>query len=1178
MKIFSLEVPKSSQSAVNLLGVSGPKGSETAAPVISFEAALSTASPASPNSVADSGARSDAAKVATPFAPREARGAENSAGRGAEARDHEVRAKTPQDKPMLNDYSGRRSAGRHAEKQSDEKQADRNLNKGVEDSLVVGGVSSDQPHTTQAASKLKKQRSESSGTIVGEKAAKVATPAVLGEKAAKVATSTVLGEKAAKVATSTILGEKAAKVATSNAAAKQGQKALLGGNPKNMSQAGVTSPVKDPASVSDSPKTAKPGLTLTTVASQESGTAVSIKGPGSGDSGNPKLATSSLSKPIPGKNGEANRSPAGVAQPTLNGSKTALPVADSFQYSPDNAHEAGAVLRAVSGGKPVPHTTSGAAVAPGSIAKNVSVLQSPIVEGASGKIKNNGASVQIKTTNKGSLGGAGESGKTAALHTGKTSAQGSPIQPSDAANRKKAMTVSADGVSENGSKSEKVVRFSGKQQAVRAASEVGAKTPARSLDVIAKSEISVNGERASAGQIKGAPSFSRTPEKRSKNGSLERSGVTSGASGSKVKNVPATAPLVKGGATASASASPTPEAESLGSFADPSDGEGEFVSARSKGKEGKKPVDSKLGEITKAELGEATKIKGRAGRNAEVKAVPVNPSDSTKIKTVDHAETKTVQKSVGSGKAVQSESTESRENPAKNALQSKPSSVPGTRSLAGEGEVAKSNGVNSKTTEVVEVKQTVSKTVQKGVGQRPVEVVSKTSEENRTDSNTAEKVRISQNALRTPPSELASFNESEKSAAILSRKHGFTVPQEPATKSEGNHSVNKTSKNGVPSKPAKSEAQPTTARSVGSVGSSGKEATLREVGTSASQLTHNGRVANETFASKVKQLHGHQAKDGTIVSEVKSGKLSRPVSHSSKATADSGTEAKSLQAAKSEAGSQIASGKGSSSGSTGKKNGGSQSGKPKQGGTVVAQQARDMARKATNEFSSRVFGQNIPDAAKNDTFLGAARRTSPLVEQSLGANARASELAAKSGGQMLSSVVATSSGRMEGMSESGGVGQSRLTEQVLSAVDNFRNQGARDWQVRLRADQDTELNLRMRFQDNQLVVQARMEAGRPDLIAPRWGELQQILADRGVQLQHLESGAGDGKSQSQSQNQDGFSQFNSNGFEKGESFEQQQKELELLTKGSLRSGRQSGDAEPSSEKAENSEDGWQTWA
>lgn len=1179
MKIFSMEITKPGQSGATLAGVLAGKASEAGVPTISFEAALSTASPASPKAAGESAAGSNSSKSATPFAAQDSKIVveQKSTAGSSETRNHEAQAKTPQDKPMFGDYSGRRTAGRQAEKESGEKQTGGNTShQGGEDTLVVGGVSSNQPLAIPASSKLAKVKS------VGG--------------------------------------------STPEALANQGRDALFGTNLKNSSRAGSAPAIKLPVGLGDSTKAASASPALTAMGAKELATPISVKNSGSGVStGSRESPASVISKSISAKNGGANRSPAGVTQSLSPESKTSLSASDSFRYTADQPQEAVDVLRAVPGGKPVLHTTSGAVAAPALIVKGGSVGKSPGVEGLTGQTQKEVTSARTETAKNGSFSGSGKSGNTASSNTGKIIAGGSSTQQPGAGNGKKSIPATADVISENGNRSEKPVGIEGREQATRAASEGNAGTSesatsarsagmrgttSRASNVVAKSEVSVGGKSDPGGQTQDTPLTSRTGKQQVEGGP----GATFGASGSrKVKNALETLPVVKRDATAPASTSPTPEGESLGDFVDQSEDIGESVPARNREelKAGKKLVDSKPAESTKARFAGVDENRGRDGRNAgikvadgkpgeiakagtqenvanltrdgknaEVKAVTANPSDTTRIKNAVPAETRIVREATSGDKGVRSVSTEDAETSASNASKSKPSGVSGARSLAGEGVVGKPNSV-SKISEVSARRQTGTEVLQKGVAQRPVDVVSETTEGNRAESGTAEKTRISQGSLKTSSrSEAASSNASEKTSANVGRKQGLTIGQNHAAKLEGKPSVNQTSEDEGSIEGAHSKAEPSTGRTIGSVGSTGKGVTVREVGTAASPTANNGRVNDEALAAKEQQVQRHQAEAGKTVSEMKSGQGNGFETRGSKASVgaspDSGAETKPLQVAKSEASSRFESGKESNSNSTGKKDGGSQSGRPKQGGTVDAQLPRDMARRASNEFYSQDSGKNIPEAAKNDSILGLSRRNAPVVEPSLGVKARASELTANSGAQILSSITANPTGRLVGMSESTGVLQSRLSDHILSAVESFHAQGSRDWIVRIRPDQNTELNLRLQLQNNQLVIQARLDSGRSDLIAPRWNELQQVLAARGVQLQPLESGSENTQGQSQTHN--GSSQFSSNSPQQKESFEQQQRELEFLARGSFRSGQTSATAEASKEEAENSQDGWQTWA
>jgi len=84
----------------------------------------------------------------------------------------------------------------------------------------------------------------------------------------------------------------------------------------------------------------------------------------------------------------------------------------------------------------------------------------------------------------------------------------------------------------------------------------------------------------------------------------------------------------------------------------------------------------------------------------------------------------------------------------------------------------------------------------------------------------------------------------------------------------------------------------------------------------------------------------------------------------------------------------------------------------------------------------------------------------------------------------------------------------KLAEQVWSTVESFRATSAHDWVVKLRPDDGTTIDLRLKLQDNQLQVQARLEKGNWETVGAGWGDLQSRLADRGVTLKSLENGTG----------------------------------------------------------------------
>ena len=275
------------------------------------------------------------------------------------------------------------------------------------------------------------------------------------------------------------------------------------------------------------------------------------------------------------------------------------------------------------------------------------------------------------------------------------------------------------------------------------------------------------------------------------------------------------------------------------------------------------------------------------------------------------------------------------------------------------------------------------------------------------------------------------------------------------------------------------------------------------------------------------------------------------------------------------------------------KDGGSKNGGQQLNGTVAAQRDEDMAHTASNESYGRLIGKNIPDSAKNDSLLGAGRAGVPIMEPGSSATRRGTEFSGVPGvqiGAVAQSMEFSELKGADGAGEVDGVPGSKLSGQVWSAVESFRAQGARDWVVRIRPDQDTSMELRMRMHGDQLVIHARLESGRAEMMLPRWTELQGILADRGIQLQGLESGKGHnpgqghGNQNNQGQTQENahdprqFDQSGSNSFEQREAAERQKQADRLTRLVGGRSGQGAASVGSTGEKPRSSNNGWESWA
>jgi hypothetical protein len=203
------------------------------------------------------------------------------------------------------------------------------------------------------------------------------------------------------------------------------------------------------------------------------------------------------------------------------------------------------------------------------------------------------------------------------------------------------------------------------------------------------------------------------------------------------------------------------------------------------------------------------------------------------------------------------------------------------------------------------------------------------------------------------------------------------------------------------------------------------------------------------------------------------------------------------------------------------------------GGTLAAQQKTEMALSAKSETGNNSFGKNIPVVGIIGSSMGGAERELVNTEFreakiDLTGNQTANSLVNLSGSTSSDRIRHTEHSELS-TREYGSFRGNRLADDVWSAVQTFRATSAKDWDVKIRTDQDTQLNLRLTLQDNQLHIQARLENGNWETMAPRWSELQSLLADRGVQLRPLESSNGHNWSQNS------FQQFGSNGNEQRQS-------------------------------------------
>ena len=97
---------------------------------------------------------------------------------------------------------------------------------------------------------------------------------------------------------------------------------------------------------------------------------------------------------------------------------------------------------------------------------------------------------------------------------------------------------------------------------------------------------------------------------------------------------------------------------------------------------------------------------------------------------------------------------------------------------------------------------------------------------------------------------------------------------------------------------------------------------------------------------------------------------------------------------------------------------------------------------------------------------------------------------------------ATGTGATQAFTPSAGV-LTPMLEKIWNAVTTFRAQGGDELVVKLQPNESTEVQLTIRYGKGGVEIQARMQQGDGQQMAAGWNELQQSLADRGVNLSDL---------------------------------------------------------------------------
>ena len=179
-------------------------------------------------------------------------------------------------------------------------------------------------------------------------------------------------------------------------------------------------------------------------------------------------------------------------------------------------------------------------------------------------------------------------------------------------------------------------------------------------------------------------------------------------------------------------------------------------------------------------------------------------------------------------------------------------------------------------------------------------------------------------------------------------------------------------------------------------------------------------------------------------------------------------------------------------------------------GILDAQQSDPMVSTKDNKPSTESAGKNMPNSGRNDSPFRVGERLSGTDAPSPSrvrlelSNDRVANLS--SANAILEGLESVGHfGEAVDLAQAEELTHARLAERIFTAVESFRTAGLHDWVVRIRPDQETELNLRLTLHENQLIVHARLDRGSWDAVASSWPDLQAQLASRGVHLQGLES-------------------------------------------------------------------------
>ena len=164
---------------------------------------------------------------------------------------------------------------------------------------------------------------------------------------------------------------------------------------------------------------------------------------------------------------------------------------------------------------------------------------------------------------------------------------------------------------------------------------------------------------------------------------------------------------------------------------------------------------------------------------------------------------------------------------------------------------------------------------------------------------------------------------------------------------------------------------------------------------------------------------------------------------------------------------------------------------------------------AQNDHKMAMMAKSITPASEGSVARWEELRPATSAELGGGASSQQQDLPREQAKEFTAPIQATSAPAATGTAATQAFtpapGQISATlEKIWNAVTTFRTKGADQWTVKLQAENQTQMELTIRYSQGGLEIQARLGQGDGQQLAGQWNELQQSLAERGVTLRNLD--------------------------------------------------------------------------